>query len=84
MSKVDAIDVELRSDIVSEVIAQTKQTNTSSIASYHDFKQTPDLQILEFLVFQAKDLRGRYCQNRHSSQHTSRLTNLSHFNSHSC
>ncbi len=54
--KVDAIDIELGSDIIKEVLTQTQKTNTYSIASYHNFTQTPNLQTLKTLVLKAKGM----------------------------
>ena len=43
----DAVDIEINSSIVKEIIALSKKHKKTSIASFHDFKQTPNLTFLE-------------------------------------
>ena len=50
----DYVDVELQTD--RELIESITETGVTSIISYHNFKQTPDLDILMDIVIQEKEL----------------------------
>ncbi|MBF0541431.1 MAG: type I 3-dehydroquinate dehydratase [Nitrospirae bacterium] len=51
----DAIDIEIRSKISKDVISFAKDHNKTTIASYHDFKQTPNLSTLEDIDKMGRD-----------------------------
>lgn len=54
ISLVDAVDIELRSPIVSRVIDIAKRNKKIIIISWHDFKSTPDNRILTDILNKAK------------------------------
>ena len=56
ISLVDAVDIELRSSIVSKVIALAKKNKKVAIVSWHDFKSTPDNRTLVGILRKAKKL----------------------------
>lgn len=55
ISLVDAVDIELRSPIVSKVIDIAKRNKKIIIISWHDFKSTPDNRTLTDILNKAKE-----------------------------
>ena len=55
ISLVDAVDIELKSPIVSRVIDIARKNKKTIIISWHDFKSTPDNKILANILNKAKE-----------------------------
>ena len=51
---VDAVDIELNSVIIKRIIRLAHSNKKPVIASYHNFKITPDIEKLKFLILKAK------------------------------
>lgn len=54
ISLVDAVDIELKSPLVSEVVSLAKENNKLIIVSSHNFKETPQDEELERILSDAK------------------------------
>jgi 3-dehydroquinate dehydratase-1 len=54
ISLVDAIDIELRSPIIAEVMKVTKKNKKKTIVSWHDLKFTPSDKKLTGILYRAK------------------------------
>jgi 3-dehydroquinate dehydratase-1 len=50
MSHVAAVDIELNSPIAGEVCQIARESGKASIVSFHDFRETPPLEVLQDLV----------------------------------
>jgi 3-dehydroquinate dehydratase I len=57
MDYVDYIDVEIKSRIAAEVAAHAKSRGKKVILSYHDFKKTPSMKMLERICGEGRKLK---------------------------
>jgi 3-dehydroquinate dehydratase-1 len=56
MPHVAAVDIELNSSIAGDVCKMARDAGKASIVSFHDFKATPDLDVLEDIVQDAQQI----------------------------
>ena len=58
ISLVDAVDIELKSPLLNEIIHLAKKNKKISLISWHNFKATPDEQALSKILLRAKKKGG--------------------------